>query len=139
MFNADLITLDNFEGIFKCHKKPIIVHALQLNLPEGFEVTTMEGKLKGKPRDYLMFGVNGEKYPCDKEIFEKTYDAGKEWSWASVDEAGLVGVIMRCDCLSTVEDKQEDSCGWQAAIDPVKLAQAILKYLRGKVNDLERN
>lgn len=47
-FNADEITLDNFEGIKKCKKRPIIVHCLQMNFPEGFEVTTKEGKLKGK-------------------------------------------------------------------------------------------
>ena len=73
-FNADEITLNNFEGIIKCKKKPIIVHALQLNFPEGFEVTTKEGKLRGKPGDYLMFGIEGEKYPCDREIFEKSYE-----------------------------------------------------------------
>ena len=73
-FNMDKATLDNWEGIFQCRKKPIIVHAVQMNLPEGFEVTTMEGKVIGKKGDYLMFGVDGEKYPCNKEIFEKTYD-----------------------------------------------------------------
>lgn len=77
-FNADDITLNNFEGIKKCRKKPIVVHCLQINFPEGFEVTTKEGKLKGKRGDYLMFGIQGEKYPCDKEIFEKTYDIIEE-------------------------------------------------------------
>jgi len=73
-FNADEITIDNFEGIIMCRKKPIVVHALQLNFPEGFEVTTMEGKLSGKPGDYLIFGIKGEKYPCDKDIFESSYE-----------------------------------------------------------------
>ena len=73
-FDADKITLKNFEGIFKCKKKPMIVHAVQLNYPEGFKVTTMEGEVIGKPGDYLMFGVNGEKYPCNKEIFKKSYE-----------------------------------------------------------------
>lgn len=74
-FNADGITLDNFEPVLRVRKKPVIVHAIQLNFPEGFSVTTKEGVfLKGKPGDYLMFGVEGEKYPCDKQIFEKTYD-----------------------------------------------------------------
>ena len=73
-FNADDITLDNFEGIKKCCKKPIIVHCLQLNFPEGFEVTTKEGKLRGNPGDYLMFGIDGEKYPCDKSIFKRSYE-----------------------------------------------------------------
>ena len=62
-FNADEITLNNFEGIFACRKKPIIIHALQMNLPEGFSVKTMEGRLSGKQGDYLMFGVNGALEP----------------------------------------------------------------------------
>jgi hypothetical protein len=27
------------------------------------------------PGDYIITGVNGEKYPCKPDIFEKTYDA----------------------------------------------------------------
>lgn len=73
-FNADDITLDNWGPMLKVRKKPVIVHATQLNFPEGFEVTTKEGKLKGKPGDYLMIGIDGEKYPCDKSIFERSYD-----------------------------------------------------------------
>ena len=72
-FNADLITKDNFEGFKKYVKKSIPIDALQLNFPEGFEVTTMEGRLRGKPGDYLIIGTEGEKYPCDKEIFQKIY------------------------------------------------------------------
>ena len=74
-FNADEITLNNWEPVLKVRKKPIIVHAIQLHFPEGFSVTTKEGVyLRGKPGDYLIFGVEGEKYPCDKQIFEKTHD-----------------------------------------------------------------
>lgn len=73
-WNADDITWDNFAGMLEVRKKPIIVHAVQLNFPEGFEVTTKEGKLRGKQGDLLMIGVDGEKYPIDKSIFERTYD-----------------------------------------------------------------
>lgn len=73
-FNADDITLTNFEGIKRVQKRPIIVHALKMNLPDGFQVTTMEGVMTGKPGDWLMFGVNGEKYPCAADVFEKSYD-----------------------------------------------------------------
>lgn len=73
-FNADDITLENFAGWLPVRKKPIIVHAIQMTFPEGFEVTTMEGKVCGKPGDYLMLGVKGEKYPCAKEIFEMSYE-----------------------------------------------------------------
>jgi hypothetical protein len=71
MINTDNYTIKN-NGVFKCRKKPIIVHGIEMN--EEFETSTMEGKITGKKGDYLMFGISGEKYPCDKEIFEKTYD-----------------------------------------------------------------
>ena len=53
-------------------KKPIPVKCIQINEP--FSVETMEGVLEGKPGDYLMMGVRGELYPCDKEIFAETYE-----------------------------------------------------------------
>lgn len=69
-------TFDTYEKVpnFKpCRKKPIIVHAAQMN--EEFRVNTLEGNYKlGKSGDYLMQGIDGELYICDKEIFEKTYD-----------------------------------------------------------------
>ena len=40
----------------------------------GFIVRTMEGTMRGKIGDYLMKGVNGELYVCDREVFEKTYE-----------------------------------------------------------------
>ncbi len=73
-WNADKITLDNWEPMMCVMKRPITVHATQLNFPEGFIVTTRQGVVEGKPGDYLMIGQDGEKYPCDKDIFEKTYD-----------------------------------------------------------------
>lgn len=73
-FNADKITLENWEGFKQCRKKPIIVHACKMNFKGGFEVTTMEGVIRGNPGDYLMVGVNGEKYPIAAAVFEKSYD-----------------------------------------------------------------
>ncbi|WP_244592992.1 PGDYG domain-containing protein [Pukyongia salina] len=52
-------------------KKPIPIQCAQID--DVFEVETMEGTLRGKKGDWLMVGVNGEVYPCDREIFEKTY------------------------------------------------------------------
>ena len=54
-------------------KKPIVIQAEQIH--GEFTVHTLEGDMKGKPGDYLIIGVEGEKYPCKKEIFEKTYEA----------------------------------------------------------------
>ncbi len=53
-------------------KKPIALRCVQINEP--FEVQTMEGLMNGKKGDWLMIGVQGEMYPCDNLIFEKTYE-----------------------------------------------------------------
>lgn len=52
-------------------KKPVPVEAVQME--EEFEVETMEGLMRGKAGDYLIRGVEGEYYACDRRIFEKTY------------------------------------------------------------------
>lgn len=66
-------TFEVVDGMNGCRKKPIIIHAKQINEP--FRVDTLEGNYKqGKPGDYLMKGVDGELYICDKDIFERTYD-----------------------------------------------------------------
>ena len=71
MLNCDGMTVDN-SFFSKVMKRPLVVHAKKID--EDFMVTTMEGIVTGKPGDYLMVGVRGEKYPCAKEIFEATYD-----------------------------------------------------------------
>lgn len=53
-------------------KKLIPIEAVQMN--EEFEVKTLEGTMKGKPGDYLVTGIKGEQYPCDKQIFEENYE-----------------------------------------------------------------
>ena len=56
----------------KAVKKPIPVDCVQIH--EAFEVESLEGLVRGKPGDWLMRGVRGELYVCDKEIFEQTYE-----------------------------------------------------------------
>ena len=56
----------------KAVKKPIEVRCIEMSEP--FRVETMEGTLDGKAGDYLMIGVRGEMYPCDREVFKETYD-----------------------------------------------------------------
>ena len=56
-----------------CMKKPITVRATQMY--GEFRVRSMEGDYAvGKPGDYLMCGIVGEMYICDKDIFEQSYD-----------------------------------------------------------------
>ena len=60
------------KGWKKYRKKPIVIMAIQVQ--GDFTVNTLEGLMKGKHGDYLIVGIEGERYPCKKEIFEKTYE-----------------------------------------------------------------
>ena len=43
----------------------------------NFIIKTLEGNMIATKEDYLIKGVNGELYPCKKDIFEKTHIAIK--------------------------------------------------------------
>jgi hypothetical protein len=55
----------------KFRKKPIVIEAVQMD--DTFTVDTLEGQMVGQAGDWLITGINGEKYPCKDEIFRKTY------------------------------------------------------------------
>jgi hypothetical protein len=70
-----------------CRKMPIEVAAVEMN--EEFFADTASGRQFGKPGDYLIKGVDGEKYPCPKDVFEKSY----KWAAEGTAETKLgVGV-----------------------------------------------
>lgn len=73
MLNGNEVDQRTFK---KVRKRAIIIQAIQID--EEFTVETLEGTMKGKPGDFLMIGVDGERYPCAKEIFFKTYDFVEE-------------------------------------------------------------
>ena len=56
----------------KYRKKPIIVEAYKTNVET--DIKTLEGIMHANIGDYIITGVNGEKYPCKPDIFEKTYE-----------------------------------------------------------------
>lgn len=79
-------------------KKPVIIEAYQIidsdvtrnDMPnwiigacmmeklrafeDHWSVRTPEGTMRGKYGDYIIRGVKGEIYPCDREIFHQTYE-----------------------------------------------------------------
>ena len=57
-------------------KKPIPVKAYQTDVK--MVIHTLEGDMTAKPGDYIITGVEGEKYPCKKEIFEATYTLAED-------------------------------------------------------------
>lgn len=57
----------------KYRKKPVVIEAVQTQ--EEVVIETLEGNMKANPGDWIITGVNGERYPCKPDIFEKTYES----------------------------------------------------------------
>lgn len=74
----------------KFKKKPIVIEATQYHkqnkkLIEGISyyftepyIDTLEGRMSVSEGDWVITGVNGEKYPCKPDIFELTYEKVEE-------------------------------------------------------------
>ena len=60
----------------KFQKKRVIVDAYQTD--KDMYIETLEGVMHASPGDLIITGVNGEKYPCKPDIFEKTYEPVSE-------------------------------------------------------------
>lgn len=58
--------------IKKYRKKPVVVQAYRTD--KEITIHTLEGDMLASKGDYIITGVNGEKYPCKPDIFEKTYE-----------------------------------------------------------------
>lgn len=56
----------------KFRKKPVIIEAERIT--EKIKIDTREGTLYGYSGEWLITGVECEKYPCDAVIFRKTYE-----------------------------------------------------------------
>ncbi len=78
----------------KFRKKPIVIDAEQwfpgkeiegvIVCPQGIQIPciiTLEGNLRVSPGDWIITGVNGEKYPCKPDIFDKTYEMLETHEW----------------------------------------------------------
>ena len=66
------VTDQNLRGAKRYIKKPIPIQAVSIS--QTFWVASLEGNHQGKAGDYLIRGVMGELYICDKAIFESSYE-----------------------------------------------------------------
>jgi hypothetical protein len=58
---------------FKAVKRPVCVEVREVR-GETETIQTLNGPVTARQgQDFIIKGVNGEEYPIDKEIFEKTY------------------------------------------------------------------
>lgn len=56
----------------RVRKKPIVLKAERAT--EKGSIETFEGTMYYHKGDYILTGIQGERYPVKKEIFEKTYE-----------------------------------------------------------------
>lgn len=98
----------------KYRKKPVVIDAEQWNpgvVIEGVEeikdltgqtvgiIHTLEGDMTALPGDWIITGVQGEKYPCKPDIFEATYEDANKLSNEDVGDL-IDGSVMVLDGLS---------------------------------------
>ncbi len=57
----------------KYRKKPVVIEA-EGPVTEPSEIVTLEGTMRAEVGDYIITGVQGERYPCKPDIFKATYD-----------------------------------------------------------------
>jgi hypothetical protein len=55
-------------------------HPITSENPDCYIIPTLEGHMHFKRGDMLITGVNGEIYPCKRDIFDKTYEPAHEAS-----------------------------------------------------------
>lgn len=68
---ARQITEDNLSEMMEWSKATTIKRPD--GTPSGMMVWTLEGTMSGKIGDYLIKGVRGEFYFCDKDVFHESY------------------------------------------------------------------
>lgn len=56
----------------KWRKRPVVIEATVTDI--AVDIPTLEGVMRASPGDYIITGVNGERYPCKPDIFLKTYE-----------------------------------------------------------------
>lgn len=57
----------------KYRKKPIVIEA-EGPITEPQDIVTLEGTMRADIGDFIITGVQGERYPCKPDIFLATYD-----------------------------------------------------------------
>lgn len=74
----------------KYRKKPVVIEAFVTDEP--MDIETLEGTMHASAGDYIITGVEGERYPCKPDIFEKTYEPA-DAAASPVDSDALLAMI----------------------------------------------
>ena len=114
------------------------------------DIPTLEGVMTASPGDVIIRGVNGEIYPCKREIFEKTYDpvdverAGKLTSDAAL--ARIAGIkVALASMTSAAQDyaaraeKAEETLSIQEGITLARVRDREKWRARAEKAEAERD
>lgn len=71
----------------KYRKKPVIIEAYKTD--KEVVIHTLEGDMKASIGDYIITGVNGEKYPCKPDIFDKTYELVTNTNYDHINDTSV--------------------------------------------------
>ena len=112
----------------KFRKKPIVVEAYQLT--EEKEIHTREGTVKGYPGDWIITGIQGEIYPCGKEIFEQTYEPADTRTSSPAPSRNILDTDL-CVC-SLTEQQCRDKTNKSAAQAREKVLDELQNWLTGE-------
>jgi len=63
-----------FKNIMEWSTEERPIKIMSSDLLTELTITTLEGEMNASHNDIIIKGVDGEVYPCKKEIFKKTYD-----------------------------------------------------------------
>lgn len=89
-------------------KKPVVIEAFVTEEP--MDIETLEGTMHASAGDYIITGVNGERYPCKPDIFEKTYEP-----------ADTAPLPIDRDALLTLVHEMEDGFRIEGSTGPAHL------------------
>lgn len=87
---------------FQVRKSPVEVRA-KGPIPKSTEIETPEGTLKADRGDYIVEGIEGEKYPIKPGIFSSTYDkidGSTDIALSDPETSALVELLIE-ECQST--------------------------------------
>jgi hypothetical protein len=70
IMSSDPASIDS--GSFR--KRPVIVKAFRYKGRSPKTIQTLEGPMTAMPGDWIITGVQGEKYSCKDDVFRQTYE-----------------------------------------------------------------
>ena len=103
------------KSIGKWRKKPVVIDVEEIT--DRIKIETLEGTFYGTSNDVLITGVQGEKYPCNKNIFFETYEPADDEAEDYLTARYLDGTLAK-------SKENSDACKFARMMYEIKLKEA---------------